>query len=422
MTNIYFVDKVSLIVNEHENVWDAIDEERVHYSEKTARETLLAIPILTISIRLSTKEENQMRKKTLLTLAVAATMVLSITACSGGAKSSNNEAKADTNASTSASTDETANAGTDSEANKEAAATNAGDAVKIVTIGVQSGGSYWGNIEKGFTEATEELGWEGDYWTPQNAGNDTEMVQLCENALTQGYDVVCLEINDLDMYGDFITRAKEKGVTIISLTDVGEEYCDAFVGIDSYASGYSQGEQMAKFATELGYEAINYVTLMSTTDNASQLKNREGIAAALKSGFKGEINEIDAAATDSNAATAQDKLNAYYLANPELNAVGCADLYGALGAAQFVSENGLQGKFIATGLELTADAFGRVKDGDFMATSSVDSVGIGKNFCYVAQKILNKEEFEYKNPAEKIWVFEDGVDKYCEENGIEQNK
>ncbi|MDC7288908.1 substrate-binding domain-containing protein [Blautia schinkii] len=296
---------------------------------------------------------------------------------------------------------------------------SADDTVKIATIGVQSGGSYWGNIEQGFTAACEELGWEGDYWTPQNAGNDSEMVQLAENALTQGYDVICMEINDLDMYGDIIKRAKEEGVKLISLTDVGEENCDAFVGIDSYASGYSQGEQIAKFANELGYEEVNYVTLMSTTDNASQLKNREGIAEGIAANYDGKINEIDIAATDSNAATAQDKLSALYLANPELNAVGCADLYGALGAAQFVSENGLKGEFIATGLELTPDAFNRVLDGDLMATSSVDSVGIGKNFCYVAQKILNGEDYEYSNPAQKIWVMPDEVESYCKENGIE---
>lgn len=297
----------------------------------------------------------------------------------------------------------------------------ADDTVKIVTIGVQSGGSYWGNIEKGFTEACEELGWEGDYWTPQNAGNDSEMVQLAENALTQGYDAICMEINDLDMYGDVISRAKEDGVKLISLTDVGEENCDAFVGIDSYASGYSQGEKIAEFAKQLEYDSINYVTLMSTTDNASQLKNRQGIADAIAENFDGEVNEIDIAATDSNAATAQDKLSAFYLANPDLNAVASVDLYAALGAAQFVDENGLEGKFIATGLELTADAFNRVLDGDLMATSSVDSVGIGKNFCYVAQKILNGEDYDYSNPAEKIWVLPDEVESYCAENGIELN-
>ena len=300
-------------------------------------------------------------------------------------------------------------------------AVQADDTVKIVTIGVQSGGSYWGNIEKGFTEACEELGWEGDYWTPQNAGNDSEMVQLAENALTQGYDAICMEINDLDMYGDVISRAKEDGVKLISLTDVGEENCDAFVGIDSYASGYSQGEKIAEFAKQLEYDSINYVTLMSTTDNASQLKNRQGIADAIAENFDGEVNEIDIAATDSNAATAQDKLSAFYLANPDLNAVASVDLYAALGAAQFVDENGLEGKFIATGLELTADAFNRVLDGDLMATSSVDSVGIGKNFCYVAQKILNGEDYDYSNPAEKIWVLPDEVESYCAENGIELN-
>ena len=300
-------------------------------------------------------------------------------------------------------------------------AVQADDTVKIVTIGVQSGGSYWGNIEKGFTEACEELGWEGDYWTPQNAGNDSEMVQLAENALTQGYDAICMEINDLDMYGDVISRAKEDGVKLISLTDVGEENCDAFVGIDSYASGYSQGEKIAEFAKQLEYDSINYVTLMSTTDNASQLKNRQGIADAIAENFDGEVNEIDIAATDSNAATAQDKLSAFYLANPDLNAVASVDLYAALGAAQFVDENGLEGKFIATGLELTADAFNRVLDGDLMATSSVDSVGISKNFCYVAQKILNGEDYDYSNPAEKIWVLPDEVESYCAENGIELN-
>ena len=300
-------------------------------------------------------------------------------------------------------------------------AVQADETVKIVTIGVQSGGSYWGNIEKGFTEACEELGWEGDYWTPQNAGNDSEMVQLAENALTQGYDAICMEINDLDMYGDVISRAKEDGVKLISLTDVGEENCDAFVGIDSYASGYSQGENIAEFAKQLEYDSINYVTLMSTTDNASQLKNRQGIADAIAENFDGEVNEIDIAATDSNAATAQDKLSAFYLANPDLNAVASVDLYAALGAAQFVDENGLEGKFIATGLELTADAFNRVLDGDLMATSSVDSVGIGKNFCYVAQKILNGEDYDYSNPAEKIWVLPDEVESYCAENGIELN-
>lgn len=293
--------------------------------------------------------------------------------------------------------------------------------IKIVAIGVQSGGSYWGNIEKGFTEGCEELGIEGDYWTPQNAGNDSEMVQLAENALTQGYNAICMEINDLDMYGDILKRAKEQGVAIISMTDIGEENCDAFVGIDAYASGYSQGEQIAKFAVDLGYESVNYVTLMSTTDNPAQLKNKQGVADAIAENFTGDINEIDVAATDSNAATAQDKLNAFYLANPDLNAVACADLYGALGASQFVAENGLQGKFIATGLELTADAFNRVLNGDLMATSSVDSVGIGKNFCYVAQKVINGEEYEYSNPAQKIWVFEDDVEEYAKENGIELN-
>ena len=336
-------------------------------------------------------------KKTLVVLFMVATFVFSLVAC--GSQTQENTAGEET----------IADEGEESRK-------------KIVTIGVQSGGSYWGNVEQGFTEACEELGWIGEYWTPQNAGNDAEMVELAENALTQRFDAICMEINDLDMYGDFIERAQEQGVVIISMTDIGEEYCDAFVGIDAYASGYSNGEQVAKFAEELGYEAINYVMLMSATDNASQQKNRDGMKDALTKNFIGEVNEVEVVATDSNAATAQDKINAYYLANPELNAMGTADIYGALGAAQFVSENNLQGEFIAFGLELTEDAFHRVLDGDLIATSSVDSVGIGKNFVQIADKISKGEDFEYSNPASKIWVFKDTVEAYCAENGIELNR
>ncbi len=348
-----------------------------------------------------------MKKKIrIMILFVALLMSFSLVACGNTNKTESNKSETDK------SETDTVEGNTTDKTDKK---------FKIVAIGVQSGGSYWGNIERGFIQGCALLGLEGSYWTPQNAGNDSEMVQLAENALTQGYDAICMEINDLNMYGDIIKRAKEQGVALISMTDIGEEYCSAFVGIDSYASGHSQGVQIAKFANELGYEAINYVTLMSTTDNPSQLKNRQGVADAIKENFTGSINEIDVASTDSNAATAQDKLSAFYLANPNLNAVACADLYGALGASQFVAENGLQGKFIATGLELTADAFNRVLDGDLMATSSVDSVGIGEDFCNVAQKILNGEEYEYSNPARKIWVLKEDVEQYCKENDIDLN-
>ena len=44
----------------------------------------------------------------------------------------------------------------------------------------------------------------------------------------------------------------------------------------------------------------------------------------------------------------------------------------------------------------------------FRATQSVEL------FC-----AYNGEEYEYSNPADKIWVLPDEVDSYCEENGIE---
>ena len=146
-------------------------------------------------------------KKTMLAVLLSTTMMMT---CLAGCSSQT--AASGTSAGNSATENVTSEGTADTTGADSGSAAASSDSVKIVAIGVQSGGSYWGNIEKGFTEACAELGWQGDYWTPQNAGNDGEMVQLAENAITQGYNAICMEINDLDMYGDIIARAKEAGI------------------------------------------------------------------------------------------------------------------------------------------------------------------------------------------------------------------
>ncbi len=294
--------------------------------------------------------------------------------------------------------------------------------VKICVIGSASGGNFWGNVETGFTESCEARGWEYAYWAPSGSlTGDAGVLELAETALTQGYNVICPVMEDITIFEDFLNRADEAGVLVIAYnSNPGEDYVIAQVGIDSEASGTEQGEKIAEFVNEMELEEINYVTMCSSSSMASQQLVRSAAIAAIEENYDGEMTLVGEGESGDNAATAQDALGAFYIAHPEINVIICADQYSAVGAAAFIEENGLQGQVVACGLSLQADDLIRVRDGALSATSSVDSVYMGGELlCGVVENIIAGEEFEYKNYPPKIWVLQDEVETYAEENGIE---
>jgi simple sugar transport system substrate-binding protein len=295
--------------------------------------------------------------------------------------------------------------------------------VKIALIGSASGGNFWGNVESGFNASIEERGWEGVYWAPSgdNAGQDAGVLDLCETALTQGYNVIVPVMNDITIFEDFLSRADDAGTLVIAYnSNPGEDYVIAQVGIDSYESGWQQGEKIAQFATEAGLDEIKYISMLSVQSNTNQQLTKQGVLDAIADGFDGTVTEAGEGESHDNASTAQDAIGAMFIANSDANAIICCDQMSAVGAAAYIEENSRQGEVIACGLSLDEDALIRVKNGSLSATSSVDSVYMGgEELCEVVEAIIGGEEFEYKNFPPKIWVLPDEVDAYAEENGID---
>lgn len=296
------------------------------------------------------------------------------------------------------------------------------DGLKIALIGSASGGNFWGNVEKGFTEMVDEKGWKGVYWAPSGSdAGDAGILDLAETALTQGYDVICPVINDASIFEDFMNRASEAGILVLAYnSNPGEEYVTAQVGIDSYESGYQQGEQIAKFASEKELEEINYLSMCSSLSNTNQQETKRGVLDGIAENYDGAVNEIGEGESEDNAATGQDAIGSQFIAHSEINTIICVDQYSAVAAGAFIEENGLQDDVIACGLSLDADSLIRVKSGALSATSSVDSVAMGGEILgNVVEAIISGEEYEYKNFPEKIWVLPEDVDTYAEENGID---
>ncbi len=295
--------------------------------------------------------------------------------------------------------------------------------VKIALIGSASGGSFWTNIENGFNDAIKEYGWTGVYWAPSDGSGDAGILQLAETALTQGYDVIVPVINDASIFEDFLKRAKEQGVLVLAYnSDPGEDVVVAQVGIDSYNSGKQQGEMIAKYAKEWGLDEIVGIDMRSSLSMQPQANTHQGILDGIAANYTGKVTEVGQAASEDNAATAQDNISALFIANPNINAIFCADAYSTVGAASYIEEQGLNNKVLVFGLALDAEAFLRVRAGSLIATSSVDSYSMGgSQLLSVVNAILTGGKYVYKNFPDKIWVEKDGIDAYCAEHGITLN-
>lgn len=275
---------------------------------------------------------------------------------------------------------------------------------KMVLIGSVSGGTFWGPIEAEFKAECAKINWECDYWAP-SAPNDADIVALCDTALVQGYDVIAAVMNDSVLFEDFLNRAKEAKVTVLGFNcDPGSDTVPAIVGIDSYTSGYSQGEKIAEYAKEMGLTDIRYYCTCTNLSVVGQQDTKRGVLEALAANFEGEVIELGMVEVKDNAATGEDGMNQLYINHPDVNTIICVEASGAVAAGAFIENKSLQGKVIACGLALNDEAFERVMNHSWTATSMVDVEWMGRQVVDVANAVVSGGEYTYENFPSKVWV------------------
>lgn len=291
------------------------------------------------------------------------------------------------------------------------------EGLKVYQISVMSGGAAWGQDEKGFYEACEELGWDGQYLAPQSANGYTEMVNLTETAITNGADIIMPCVADPDMFADVLARAKEAGLVVIGLAaGDGGQYCDAEIGTDPVSLGENAAEALVQAVAE--DEPINVCTMQTLLTSTPQNNQRQAFEDKLKE-LRPDANIISYEECDSSATKAVDKLSALYLAHPELNGVVSFDSYAGLGGSAFVEEKGLQGEFHVVGIDDAPEILRAIKAGTMDCTVAQMWHEIGYQSCYLAKTIYEGEDYEYTNGIGTAIIFADDVDEWVETYGID---
>lgn len=291
------------------------------------------------------------------------------------------------------------------------------ETVKAYLIGVMSGGEYWGGIEEGFYEACEKEGWEGHYVCPVETASTTEMVDLAETALTDGADVIVITVTDASVMSDVLGRAQEQGVVVLGIAAGDPSLCKANIGYTAETMGNYIAEFTMGAKERYGVDKLRIVTVETALDSVEQNAQLDAFAA--------KMSELDPSAEivekidcGSDAATAQDKLNAIYLADPTVNCVASFDALGALGTSNFIEENSLQGGFIVAGPDNASDTLKRAKEKSYAGIITFDTHEMGRLAVTTAKTWLEGGTTEYDQNIDFTIVYSDDIDAYAKENGI----
>ena len=330
--------------------------------------------------------------KRMLALVLAMVMVLSLSACGGADGSSSGGAGG-------------------------ASGAQAGDDEKFVAyfVGVMAGGSVWGQAQAGFEAACEELGWEGYYVSPNPANDTSQMVNLVETALTNNADMIAGVFYSADIFGDVCGRAMEQGVHIVTTNCfMNEDLQDFWIGTDPVGMGVSQAKTLAEIA---GDDEVTVVYLQSNATSETQNTQYAAFCDYLED--YPNITVFGQEFCNSQAIEASDKVANLKKANPEINAVVCADGAGTLGLGNFIEEQQLQDEFIGIGIDDGADMLAYVTSGALDCTIAQDFYKMGYESCMMLKEKMDGGEVAFDNDSGTIVIWPDEVESYAAEKGIE---
>lgn len=283
-------------------------------------------------------------------------------------------------------------------------------------ISLMTGGAAWSRAEKGFNDACEDLGINGQYLAPVERNSMTEMATLLDQAVTQQGDAIIGVYASAEMFGPSLTKARENGIVTASVQiDLSEEYVDFNIGTNQTNIGVAMGEAVVELAAGGEY------TVMFLTGSASELSNMQFTAFEEVLAEHDNITSLGMYFDEGSASTANQVITDTLTACPELNAVVCLDSSAAtIGCASFVDEKGLEDEWLTIGIDSSADILNYVKSGALDATLNQDFYAMGYNSVKMAYElIVNGTQPEFTNDTGCTLILPDEVEAYAAENDID---
>ncbi len=292
-----------------------------------------------------------MKKKVLSVLLCAAMAMTMFAGC--GSSSSDSSSSDDTTATADDSSDATAADDTADAAEETASGSYAG--LKVALVAKSAGNAFFEIAAATFVAAVEAEGGTCDVLYPEEATADAQ-IKVLENAISQGYDAICLSANDTNALQATLEEAMEEGIAVTSFDSApNSDSRQVFINqAGTTAVAQALVDAVYDLCDGAGQWAILSATSQASNQNAWIAAMEEIIAA--DSTYSG-LELVEIAYGDDEADKSTDQTEALLANYPDLECICAPTTVGIAAAAKYLQDTGSSVKLTGLGLPSEMEAY-----------------------------------------------------------------
>lgn len=298
-------------------------------------------------------------KKRIAALALAVIMVLCLTACGSS----------DIGAAT-----------------EQETAGNSGKTYTIATVVKDMSDPWCLRHQEGVDEYAKETGYNCYVKGPAKT-DSAEQIQVIESLVEQDIDALCVVPIDPEACKPVLTKAREKGIVVITHEAEGLDACDYDLeAFNNEEYGVAMMDELAKSMGEEG----QYVTMVAFLSSTSHNQWMDAAVARQKEAYPNmELIPEERIECEDNMDMAYNKAKEIIKKYPDIKGFIGASSYDPPGAAKAIDELGMTGKIFAVGTGVPSVSGPYLESGSNPCVLCWDPALSGKAMCQLAVMILD---------------------------------
>lgn len=207
---------------------------------------------------------------------------------------------------------------------------------------------FWEVVQKGATDACEELGIKLEYKAPPTEQDIDIQKQLLQESIDNNVDAIVLAPLDTDALNNELRNATEKGIPVVTI-DSSVNYPDikAFIGTQSKTAGAIACREGATLINGKGKAII----LTHVEGAQTSIERRDGFKNELEANYPNIEIVAELCGNNDTEYSKQIILEELDKNNNDVQLIYATNEGVALGACEAVAQLGLQDKIVVTGFD-----------------------------------------------------------------------
>ncbi|RCW69808.1 rhamnose ABC transporter substrate-binding protein [Saliterribacillus persicus] len=235
-----------------------------------------------------------------------------------------------------------------------------GEQNRYAIVFKNTGNPYGEKEMEGFENAINELGAEAILRAPDQPTVEGQ-IQIIEELIAQQVDAIAIVGNDYDGLQPVLTKAMNQDIKVLSLDSAvnGDSRMVHINQADPEAIGRTQIQAVAEIIDNEGQFAV----LSATSQASNQNLWIEWMQTELEEGDYGDMELVEVAYGDDLRDKSVSETEALLQSYPDLKAIVSPTTVGIAAASKVITDKGLQGEVVVTGLGLPSEMAEYINNG-----------------------------------------------------------